>query len=223
MNYVDILLLIILGYFIYKGFRIGFVRIIGGFLGIVAGAYLAGRYYDVAAIFLIDRFASLSWTTALVLGFIGIFIVVNLIVGALVSIITAVFHIIPLATTVNRVIGALLGALQGLLIIGLIIWISTLIPIRNDFVDEMRESQVAHYAEGSAQLVQPLLPEGLRNLNYEKLQELQDLSEEKAEYLKQHIPPRFFERIQKEREDFEGRIQQELDASDAGAAASNAT
>lgn len=211
INYVDIILLVILGYFVFRGFRSGFVRIIGGFVGIVAGAYLAGRFYDLGAGLLIERFPALNATTAIVLAFIVIYAAVNIVISLAVRILMAVFHIIPLATTVNRIIGAALGALEAFLLIGLVIWIATLFPFQNAFANTLRESTVAGYFEKSTQLVQPLLPNGLRNINFETLQNWQN-REDQAKYLQEHMPS-FFKHLQNRAHDMEDRVQEDSEES----------
>jgi membrane protein required for colicin V production len=192
MTVYDIVLLLILAAFMYKGIKRGFISLIGSFIGIVVGAWIAGHYYETVAVWLI-QIIDINIMLAIVIAFIGIYVVVNLVIGITAWIITTVFRIIPLATTLNRLIGAALGALEGLLLIGLIIWIVTLFPFQNSFISGLRTSKVASYFTGTTQLVQPLLPNGLRNVNIDVLSNLQTIGNDTGttQYLQQNMPKIF--------------------------------
>ena len=190
MNLYDIILLITLAYFVYRGIKSGFVAIIGGFAGIVIGAWAAGHYYDIVAQWLIEYFDA-QITVAIVVSFIIIYALVNLVINVVVRLITVAFRIVPLATLTNRLIGGALGLLEGLLFVGLIIWIITLFPFDNSFVHGLKESRVANYFKYTTAIVRPLLPTDLRNINLDFLQNLDTLTQEKAEYLRQFMPKLF--------------------------------
>ncbi len=200
MNIWDIVLLVILAYFIYKGFRSGFVKIIGGFAAIVVGAWAAGQFYDMVAQWFIEYF-DMQLMTAIVVSFIAIYAATNIIINVLVGIITRVFRYIPMATFTNRLIGAVLGFFEGLLLLGLMIWVINLFPFQNEFATSLKESKVASYFEYSTKLVQPLLPKSLRDIDFGVFDQLNDFGTSKADYLKQHMPNIFqgLEKIQQEK------------------------
>lgn len=206
MNIWDIALLIVLALFIYKGARSGFVRIIGGFAGIIIGAWAAGQFYDTVAQKLIEYF-DFQIMTAIVIAFIAVFVVVNIVVGVMVNIVTKIFRFIPFATLTNRIIGALLGFLEGLLLLGLVIWVINLFPFNTKFTTGLKESRVAKYFEYSTKLVQPLLPKSLREIDFGLLDSLNEFGSERAEYLRNTMPTIFkgMEVMQEEK-------QRELDA-----------
>lgn len=202
MNVWDIVLLILLAAFIYKGAKSGFVKIIGGFAGIILGAWAAGQFYDLVGQWLIELF-DLQLMTAIVIAFIGIFVGINIIISVLVNIITKVFRFIPLATTANHLIGAALGFLEGMLLIGLVIWVINLFPFQSSFAEQLKESRVANYFEYSTKLVQPLLPKGLREIDFGVFDTLNEFGSAKADYLRQNMPNIFkgLEQIQLEKKD----------------------
>jgi len=49
MSFIDIVILIVLAVFVWKGIRLGLIESIGGIIGLFVGVYLAGLYYDEAA------------------------------------------------------------------------------------------------------------------------------------------------------------------------------
>ncbi len=187
MSIWDSILLIILAYFIYKGIRSGFVRLIGGFAGILVGAWAAGQFYDLVAQWLIEYF-NMQLMTAIVVAFIIIYAVVNIIINVFVGIITKVFRYIPLATFTNRLIGGILGFLEGMLLLGLIIWVINLFPFQNQFASSLKDSRVAQYFEYSTKLVQPILPKGLTNIDLNVLNQLKDYGNAQGDYIRQNMP-----------------------------------
>ncbi len=196
MNTYDYILLLILAYFIFKGAKRGFISAIGAFAGIVIGAWAAGRYYDVVAGRLIEFFG-VPVMVAITLAFIGIYLAINIAATILIMLLSRVFRLIPLATTTNRITGGLLGAIEGLLLIGLIIWVINLFPFNNEFADGLKHSKVAGFFEFSTRVVQPIVPSSLRSIDWSILSNLQEFTDEKAEYLREHMP-KFFETLKKQ-------------------------
>ena len=205
MNVYDYILLVILAYFIYIGAKSGFVAMIGGFIGIIIGAWAAGHYFDVVAQWIIE-IVNVNILAAIVISFVGIYILVNVAVGLLVKIISKVFRIIPLATTTNRLIGAALGLLEGALIMGLIIWIINLLPFQTAFAKGLEESKVANAFQASTSIVQPLLPKSLRDFDFSLLQDLNNFPADKAEYLRQFMPA-----LLEKSQEYHEELQQEYD------------
>mgnify|MGYP001579537872 CR=1 FL=1 len=193
MTWIDYLLLIALAYFIFKGARRGFVATIGAFIGILLGAWAAGHYYESVAQWLIE-FWDFSIMFAIVCAFVGLYLVVNIVMTLIIRVATMVLHVLPLGKTMNKLIGAVLGLAEGLLLIGLIIWVVTLFPFDNAFTRTLNTSPVARFFESTTRIVRPLLPKSLRDVDFNYLKDLQNLTDEKAQYLQQHMPA-FIEKI----------------------------
>lgn len=207
MTWIDYLLLLALAYFIFKGARRGFIATIGAFIGILLGAWAAGQYYDSVAQWLIEYW-DFSIMVAIVCAFVGIYLAVNIIMAIIIRVATMVLHVLPLGATMNKLIGAVLGLAEGLLLIGLIIWVITLFPFDNGFTRTLNVSPVANFFESTTIIVRPLLPKSLRDVDFNYLKDLQNLTDEKAQYLQQHMPG-FIEKI-KERADQLKQQSQEL-------------
>lgn len=187
INYVDYILLIVIALFVLHGLRAGFVRIIGGFLGIILGAWAAGTFYGSVTTFLVDH-TSIELIPSLLISFVLIFIVTNVIVRALVNILTSLFKIIPLATTLNRILGGALGFIEAVVFIGLFVWIITLVPFQTQFVNSMRQSVIANFFIVSARAVQPLLPRDLREADFQTLWKFSETKFDRERYLDSLAP-----------------------------------
>ncbi|MEK7583785.1 MAG: CvpA family protein [Patescibacteria group bacterium] len=210
MSTIDYVLLLVLAYFVIQGLRHGFLATIGSLVGLALGAWAAGAFYATVAQWLIELF-DLSIMVSIVAAFIGIFVGINILMSLLINFVTHIFKYVPLATFANRLLGAALGFLQGMLLVGLILWVINLFPFQSSFAENVEKSRVAELFQTSTRIVQPLLPTSLRAIDFSALKDLQNLTDEKAEYLRQNMP-KFFGRIREERDRVQERINQEIEA-----------
>src|SRR3989339_257203 len=107
MNGYDIVLIAILFFFAWKGFRAGLVGAIGGFFGIIFGIWAGTHYMQVVGDWLMRVANFDNQSLANILGMMAIFIAVNVAVGIIVSVINRVFHIIPFIDMLNKLMGAI--------------------------------------------------------------------------------------------------------------------
>src|SRR3989338_3665912 len=166
MNLFDVILLIALGGFVLYGFWFGIIHSLGVLVGTIVGAFLAGQYYDEVA----------RWIQGLVGGSLGVWNVVifllifalgNRFVGFLFWLIERVFNVltvIPFLKTINRLAGAILGLVEGVLVIGLTLYVAERYPVGVWFLKFFPPSIVAKECIRVANILVPLLPEALRAL-----------------------------------------------------------
>ncbi|MBI5621759.1 CvpA family protein [Candidatus Falkowbacteria bacterium] len=165
MPLFDLILVIILGGFVMFGFWFGFIHTLGSLLGIVAGAFVAGHYYQGLA-----SWGSFIWgggDLGYVIAFMIILIFVNRIVGLLFYVVDRIFEfltIIPFLKTIDRLAGALLGFLEGAFTLGLVLFFLSRYPVNEWLSGQLVASTIAPWLVGMAQVLAPLLPEILRQL-----------------------------------------------------------
>jgi membrane protein required for colicin V production len=165
MAILDIILLIILGGFVLFGLWFGLIHTLGALLGTVVGAWIAGHYYISAASWLSGIFGDSN--TVKIVSFIIIFMIANRLIGLIFYILDRVFRIvsiIPFLKTINRLAGAILGFLEGILVIGVSLFVMSRYPLGDWFTNELIVSPVAHWLIVAAKLIVPLLPEVIRQL-----------------------------------------------------------
>lgn len=167
MSYFDIALLVILAGFVFNGFVKGLIRLLGNIVGLIAGAFIASRFY----------LQFYEWSGSLfgarenlgkVLSFIIVFVLVTLVIDWAFIIIEKIFNvisIIPFTKMINRLFGGALGFLEGSLAIGLVLfvavryaWVGTL------FGDHLVNSQLAPFFLKIVNLIMPVLPSALKAL-----------------------------------------------------------
>ena len=164
MNGYDIVLIAILFFFTWKGFRTGLVGAIGGFFGIIFGIW-AGSHYMQAAGEWIMRVANFdNEALANILGMIGIFVAVNVAVGIIVSVINRVFHIIPFIDLINKLMGAIVGLIGGVVAVAAFVYLMALLPISDTISNMIINSKMANWAVDIAIIVKPFIPEAIKSL-----------------------------------------------------------
>jgi len=163
MTTIDIIILVVLALFVWKGIKLGLIESIGGILGLFLGAFLAGRYYDEVGE-MIKGVLFNSEILANVLGFILAFIVVNRAVALLFWIIDKIFHviaIIPLLKTFNSLLGGVFGLLEGLIFIGIIIFFLSLVPFTGNLQEKVEASRFAGVLKTVGKIADPFIPDTL--------------------------------------------------------------
>lgn len=166
MSIFDLILLGIIGAFAAFGLWFGLVHTIGSLVGTVLGVYLASRYYEVAANWLIQ---TTGWgaNTSKVIIFVIVFFLINRLVGLgfwFIDKILSVITRLPFISSVNRILGAVFGALEGAIVLGIIFYFIVRFPVGDSIMNALNLSKVAPYTIKIASILWPLVPDALKVL-----------------------------------------------------------
>lgn len=165
MSTADIVLLILWFGFVWAGFWYGLIQTLGGIVGVIAGAIIAGRTYAVAGGWLGgvgDRAGLGQW-----LAFTVIFVVVNRAVAIAtgsVGKILNVVKIVPGVGSINRLGGALVGLVEGALVLGLLVGLAQRLEVSPSLTAYLEGSRVASLLGSIGSSLMPLLPEAIRGV-----------------------------------------------------------
>ena len=165
MSVVDIIILIILAGFVWKGIRLGLIEAIGGIIGLFVGVFLASVYYEQAAAML-EGLTFGNRALAAILGFLLVFILVNRIVAFIFWIIGRIFNIIaivPFLKTFNRLLGGIFGLLEGLIFIGIIVYLLTFFPLTGSISQSVDNSRFAGIFRTVGKISDPFIPDSIKN------------------------------------------------------------
>ena len=142
MSYLDIFLIIIIGWGACNGFLKGLVKELASILGIIFGIYLAKNYYT----FLDQKLYLLFESEANYLSLISaviIFLLTIMIFKIVASFLTKFLKLIALGL-LNKIIGAIFGVLKSLLILCVIIFVFSKINNAVNIIenDKLQESLI---------------------------------------------------------------------------------
>ena len=161
MTFLDLILIIILVFFVSSGFRFGLIITLGNLVGTLVGVLVAGYYFEQGTA-LLDGILLGNVNLARVVAFIIIFILASRLVGLVFYLIDKFFKVLtvlPFLKSINRLAGAFVGFLEGALILGLVILFIDKFPFSEFIIPAIETSQTAQWLLGYGKVLAPLLPE----------------------------------------------------------------
>ena len=165
MNILDITLLILLGGFVLFGLFFGFVHTLGSLIGTFVGAFFAGLLHQPLAYLLTGVFGHENLMR--IIAFLIIFIVINRLVGFgffLIEKLTTVVTRLPFLSQINKFLGALLGFIEGVLVLGLSLFVINKYPLGPTFTTLLENSDLLPWFIRSSRVLQLVLPQLLKQL-----------------------------------------------------------
>lgn len=165
MSVIDFIILLILAGFVWKGIKMGLIESVGGIVGLFVGAFIAGQYYNEVAEML-EGLLFGSTILANVLGFLVVFILVNRAIALLFWIIDKIFHIIaiiPFLKTFNRLLGGIFGLLEGLIFIGIIVYVLSMAPFSGSLQESVAASRFSGIFGTVGKIASPFIPDSVEN------------------------------------------------------------
>jgi uncharacterized membrane protein required for colicin V production len=165
MNYLDFILVMVVGGVVLSGFWFGFVHVVGSLVGLIFGAVIAGRTYEMGALWLAPYIHNAN--AAKFIAFILVYIIVSKVISLLFWLVERMFRfltVIPFLRTFDRLLGAAFGLIEGTFLASLAIYFVARFPFSSVFADTMTSSLLARkfYVVGEALSV--LLPGALKSL-----------------------------------------------------------
>lgn len=164
MNWLDILIIVLLLFFVWKGFRAGLVGAIGGFLGIIVGIWAGSHFMTNVGAWLMAVLNIENSSLANIIGFVLIFVAINIVTSIIVWIINKVFNIIPFIGLANKLAGAIIGFIGGSLAIAALVYFLSLFSFSDTLSNVLISSQLAGIAVEVAVIVKPFIPEAIKTL-----------------------------------------------------------
>ncbi len=165
MTLLDVILIVILGGFVFYGFKNGLIQMLGSLVGLVLGVFLASRWYEPFSSWLASSF---HWNIliARLVGFGLLLTLLNRAIGIAFWMVYKIFNIlkiIPGVGAINHLGGAIVGFVEGLLTIGITLYLATKFNVSPAWTNTLKGSALLPFFTGVAQLVVPLLPGALKS------------------------------------------------------------
>ncbi|TDO92220.1 membrane protein required for colicin V production [Halanaerobium saccharolyticum] len=159
INFLDVIILVIILFFAFNGFRRGFIDQTSTILGLLAALFVAVKQYQYFTQFL-EPYLDLSISLLQFISFAVIFIVVNIVIHVLGITLKKIVDSIFLQP-VDRGLGFLLGLVKGGIIIYLLVLILTQIPYQK-LNDVLNNSFLASRIIEASPLIQSKIEEIFR-------------------------------------------------------------
>lgn len=171
MNFLDFLLVVIVGYSIFAGFRAGFARVSIGFAATIVGILCGFWFYRIPGAFLEDYLRSA--TAANLLGFFAVFALVVLLGGLLAKVLSTAFKWVGLSW-LDRLMGAGFGFVRGtVLAVAVVTVVTAFAP--SPPPEFIVHSKVMPYAAAAGNVFASLAPRELKDGYHESLARMRDI------------------------------------------------
>jgi membrane protein required for colicin V production len=140
MNLLDIIILLVLLFFAFKGLLRGFVNEVSSLAGLLLGGWLAYRYYPNLSVPMRNILHIPEHISAF-LAFMLLLMLTGFIAHILGNIVTTALHVVMLGG-LNRVGGGVVGATEGILLLSMLFCIGTadFMPLKLKQKIQMTES-----------------------------------------------------------------------------------
>ncbi|EKD43622.1 MAG: hypothetical protein ACD_72C00200G0002 [uncultured bacterium] len=164
ISYFDLVLILIIAGFGLFGLWFGLVHTLGSLIGTVAGVYLASRYYEPVANWLVT---TTGWgeNFSKTLIFVIAFFIINRLVGVVFWILDKILGLIthlPFINSINRMLGLAFGLLEGSIVLGITFYFISKFPFGDHLVAWMADSKVVPPLINLASILWPLIPEAIK-------------------------------------------------------------
>ena len=174
MNYIDLLLLLPIIWFVYQGFRKGFVIELASLLALVLGIYAALYFSGYVATVLVDHL-NMGPRYVPVVSFIITFIVVVFLVYAVGKLLEKLINLVALGF-LNKIAGAVFGLLKGAVLISVVLMI----------INHFNEDLISEEKRSGSMLYEPI--EGIAPMLWDSFRDW-DLDDEKIRDLQEEMDP----------------------------------
>ena len=179
MNILDIVFLVPLAWFAYKGFQKGFIIELCSLVALVLGIYFAINFSNYAADLLINNF-DIGEKYLSITAFVLTFIVVIMGVFFVGKILEKFIDILMLGF-LNQIAGAAFGILKAAFLMSIIIWIINSFDFTNSIIKSEQKTSSIFYES-----IEMLAPTIIPMLNVDKLKDF-ELEIPNADELKKKV------------------------------------
>lgn len=140
MNFIDVMILIVIGAFLVKGLLRGLMKELCSLVGLAVGSLLAFRFHAPFAEAMVSAF-NLPASVCVVLAFLAIFLVTLLVFG-LIGMLLSKYVKLLYVGGLNRVAGGIFGIVQGVLLLSVVMFGLSVSPLPDWGQMAMSDSQL---------------------------------------------------------------------------------
>jgi len=192
MNWIDFCIFLILFYFAYRGYVVGFVASLLNLLSSVLSVLVAFRFYTDVGLFIQNSFGA-SKMIAPVLGFFAVIVIAEIIISFafsfLYKIIFKIFLFLKPLIIVDKIAGILIQIILGVvfLTLGLVVFLR--LPISTDIKKDINASYWGKNIVPQSVVLEPQVRQLLGAIPQETLLYLIPKQPDSEESIKMNFPP----------------------------------
>ncbi len=164
MSLFDVILIVILFVFVWQGFRSGLVGAIGAFIGVILGIWFGSHYMSQMGAWIMQAINIDNQSLANILGFVVIFLLINIAITIIVKVINLIFHFIPFIDLINKMLGAVVGLLGGVLAISAFVYLLARFPISEAISGSFKSSFISVWVSNISIVIEPFIPEAIKSI-----------------------------------------------------------
>ena len=161
----DVILLVGLGGFVMFGVWFGMMHTLGSLFGTLAGTLISSHILVWFGPFLRGVFGESQWVD---LGlFFLVFMIVSKLIGFGFYLLDSTFSILthlPFLKSIDRLVGAAIGFVEGVITIGILLYIGSRYNLGENITEAMNTSTIAPWFVNVSSILQPLVPAALREI-----------------------------------------------------------
>lgn len=163
MGFIDILLIVIVGAFVFFGLFFGLVHTLGSLIGTIVGIIFASRLVDPA----FETFGFLfgGGTAGRIIMFILIFFIITRLVGIVFWFVGKIFNIlawIPFARSLDKLLGGLFGFIEGIIVVGVVLFYAMQVLPDDTLRLTLESSAVANFLIATMSILQIFFPDAVQ-------------------------------------------------------------
>lgn len=165
MNLLDIIILILLAGFVLYGVWLGFVHELGSLIGAIFATIIAGYFYVQVGDWLTKIFG--NPVLMKIIAFLIIFFIVSKLFGFLFYYISKLLNVVthlPFIHAIDRLMGGVLGFFEGVLVIGLTLFILTKYPLNPSLTALLSGAKLVPWFIAVSSVLQGFLPDTIKEL-----------------------------------------------------------
>jgi membrane protein required for colicin V production len=144
MEWIDIVILAIIGIAAFRGFLRGFIRQLASVAGWIAGFLVARALYLIVAEKLAFYVPDASVTTLRVIAFVAVWVIIPLLFTLIASFFTRVAEKLSLGG-INRILGLLFATVKWTLIVGLLINVLDYLDTDSSLIKQTNKKESLFY------------------------------------------------------------------------------
>ncbi len=160
---IDLLLVIIVGAFVLYGAFFGFIHTLGNLIGAILGIFVAGRIIDPVFNAIGFIFGGGIWGKIIL--FVILFLLITKLFGVLFYFVEKAWGVlskIPFAKSINRLLGMAFGFMEGVIVVGIIIFYALQYLPEDGVRAALETSALSDYLLAIGKTAKILLPEAVQ-------------------------------------------------------------